>query len=116
MRKTTTDKILATEKEIEELISYKKELLAKHKEEERKARTKRLCDRAGYLESILPDTVTLTNEQFQSFLNKTLLTDYARKAFNSITAAQAKPAAEEKTEAAQGTGTTAAEKTAETAA
>jgi hypothetical protein len=100
MRKTTTERISEVELQIEELINFKKELMQKHKEEERRSRTKRLCERAGYLESILPDTVTFTKEQFQTFLDKTLLTDYARKVFSTITAEQPKPAAEKSTETA----------------
>ena len=32
----------------------------------------------------MPETITLTKEQFQSFLDKTLLTDFARKALNGL--------------------------------
>jgi len=100
MRKTTEQRIMDTELEIEQLINYKKELLQQQKEEERKARTKRLCERAGYLESILPNTVSLTKEQFQTFLDKTLLTEFARKTLASIGAAQATPTAEKPKETA----------------
>jgi hypothetical protein len=97
MRKNITEKIADVELEIEQLINLKKELLAKHKEEERRARTKRLCERAGYLESILPDTVTLTKEQFQTFLDKTLLTGFADKILKGIIPPASDPAAEKST-------------------
>ena len=97
MRKNITEKIADVELEIEQLISLKKELIAKHKEEERRARTKRLCERAGYLESILPDTVTLTKEQFQTFLDKTLLTGFAEKILKGIITQTPDPAAEKST-------------------
>ena len=106
MRKTTEQRIMDTELEIEQLINYKKELLQRQKEEERKARTKRLCERAGYLESILPSTITLSKEQFQIFLDKTLLTGFAEKILKGLLPPPTEPIVQ------QDDGTTAAEPTA----
>ena len=57
-----------------------KELLQKQKVQERKERTHRLCERGGYLESILPEYVSLTAEQV-----KTFLTDFARQTLAGLT-------------------------------
>ena len=38
------------------------------------------------MESLLPDIITLTDEQFKSFLEKTLLTDFTRRTLDTITA------------------------------
>ena len=43
------------------------------------------CERGGYLESILPESVSLTAEQFKTFLDKTLLTDFARRTLERLT-------------------------------
>ena len=78
-RKTIEEQLdieLKKEKELQNRIS---DLRQKQKEQNDKARTHRLCKRAGYLESILPDTIKLTDEHFYAFLDKTLATEYARK-------------------------------------
>jgi len=70
------------------------------KEEERKQRTHRLCKRGGLLESLLPDTINLDDDQFRNFLEMTILTNYARDRFDDAqdgklshhSAAQAKSA------------------------
>lgn len=72
MARTRPEKIEGITEQIEQLIQ-------KQKEQDRKDRTKRLCKRAGLLESLLPDTISLTDEQFKSFLEKTLLNDFTRR-------------------------------------
>ena len=84
MRKPIDERIETAKAEIKEKEALIKKLLQQQKEEDRRARTKRLCERAGYLESILPDTATLTKEQFQAFLDKTLLTGFAEKILKGI--------------------------------
>lgn len=86
MTKTKIEKIASIEEEIRQLENQKKQLIQKQKEEERKARNHRLCSRGSYLEKIMPETITLTDEQFKAFLDKTLLTDFARKILEKITA------------------------------
>jgi len=84
MAKTTVEKIEGINQEIEQLKNRQKQLQQKHKSEERKARTKRLCSRAGLLESMLPDTITLTDEQFKLFLEKTAANDFGRRTLVNI--------------------------------
>ena len=104
MRKTTTEKIESVQTEIQQLKEREKTLRQQHKTEERKARTRRFCTRAGYIESVLPETATLTDEQFRVLINRTLLTGQGRSVFAAIAAAP-NGADENKTEdAAMGMG------------
>ena len=61
-----------------------KELAQKQKYEERKARIRRLCHRMGLFEKLLPNTITLTDEQFYSFLEKAVANDYGKRALANI--------------------------------
>ena len=84
-KKTLNEQIESAQQEIRQRENRLKELLQKQKVQERKERTHRLCERGGYLESILPESVSLTAEQFKSFLDKTLLTDFARRTLVGMT-------------------------------
>jgi len=103
MAKTRSEKITSIETEIQQLENQRKRLIQQEKEQERKDRTRRLCKRAGLLESLLPDTIPLTDEQFKSFLEKTLMTDFTRRALGNLTAqATATAAPQSAGSAAQG--------------
>ena len=93
MAKTTNEKIMEAKAEKQKLQNRINILTQQQKKEERKARTKRLCERAGYMESILPDTIPLSDEQFKIFLNKTLLTSFS---YDRLAEAKTMPAAPEK--------------------
>ena len=84
MAQTKLERIENIEREIEQLENRKKLLLKQKKEQERKERTHRFCRRMGLFESIIPETVTLTDEQFKVYLEKTLLTGFARKVMNGL--------------------------------
>ena len=94
MAKTKQEKIEGIQAEIKQLENQMKELIQKQKEDARKARTKRLCSRGGYLESRLPETITLTDEQYKILLEKTLFTEYAREILNGLTVQNAEKTAE----------------------
>lgn len=79
MAKTKTEKIASIEEEIRQLENKRKQLVQAQKAQERKDRTKRLCRRMGLLENMLPTTITLTDEQFKTFLESTLITEYSRR-------------------------------------
>jgi len=103
MAKTKTEKIAGIEEQIQQLENQKKRLIQEQKAQERKDRTKRLCKRMGLLESLLPDTITLTDEQFKTFLEKAALSDYSRRILDGLTAQNAATAAPQTTgTAAQG--------------
>lgn len=101
MAKTKTERIADIQEQIEQLKNQEKRLMQEQKEQERKDRTKRLCKRAGLLESLLPETITLTDEQFKSFLEKTLISEYSRKILNGLTAQGNPPPAAKSTYTAQ---------------
>ena len=69
--KTKAEKIAAIELQMTQLENQRKKLIQEQKQQERKDRTKRLCKRMGLFESMLPESISLTDEQFQIFLEKT---------------------------------------------
>lgn len=82
---TLNTKINRIEEEIKELENKRKRILEERKTYERKERTKRLCQRMGLIESLLPETITLSDDSFKSFVEKTILSEYAKKILSSIT-------------------------------
>jgi len=82
MARTKLERAEELEAKIRKMENERKELLQKHKEDERKSRTHRLCKRGGLLESIFPDTLNLTDDQFKNFLEMTMLTEYTRLRYN----------------------------------
>ena len=93
MAKTRIEKIAGIDEEIAQLLAAKKELLQAQKESDRKERTNRLCKRAGHLESLLPDTIKLTNERFNMFLEKTVVTEFAKRILRDLLVEQESEAA-----------------------
>ena len=89
MAKTKIEKIASIEDEIKQLENKKKRLIQEQKEQERKDRTHRLCKRMGLFEKLLPDTIPLTEEQFQTFLEQTVLTEHSRRILDGLTAQNA---------------------------
>jgi len=86
MAKTSLEKIEGYDEQIAQLMNRKKQEMQKHKQTERKARTKRLCSRMGLIEKMLPDTIVLTDEQFQIFLQKTTANDFGRRELAKLAA------------------------------
>jgi len=78
MAKTKREQAEELEQKIGVMANKKKLLLQAAKEEEKKNRTHRLCKRGGLLESLLPETLELNDNQFRNFLEMTMLTDYTR--------------------------------------
>ena len=101
MAQTKIEKIASIENEIKQLKERQKLLQQQHNAQERKDRTKRLCRRMGLFESLLPDTIPLTDEQFKIFLEKTATTEQSRRILDGLTAQNAAIAA------TQGAGTAA---------
>ncbi|MCL2841961.1 MAG: DUF3847 domain-containing protein [Oscillospiraceae bacterium] len=86
MAKTSLEKIAGYDEQIVQLMNRKKQEMQKHKQTERKTRTKRLCSRMGLIEKMLPDTIALTDEQFQTFLQKTTANDFGRRELAKLVA------------------------------
>jgi len=84
MRKTNLEKIAEEQKQIEQAKNRVKQLKQAHNADERKKRTNRLCKRHGHIEKVLPDIITLTDEQFEAFISETLLTDFTQRKLNSL--------------------------------
>ena len=100
MALTKTEKITNIQEQIAQLENRRKRLIQEQKIKERKDRTRRLCKRAGLLESLLPDTIPLTDELFKTFLEKTVLLEYAKRILTELTAKNAVTAAPNSTNAA----------------
>jgi hypothetical protein len=79
-----TEKITSIEEQIAQLKNRQRELLQKSRTQERKARTRRLIERGAIIESLIPDTDTLTGEQFKSLIEKILSTEQTRRALAEI--------------------------------
>ena len=100
MAKTKTEKITSIEEEIRQLENRRRQLVQEQKAQERKDRTKRLCRRMGLFESLLPDTIPLTEEQFKTYLEKTVAAEHSRRILDELTAQNAAKAAVEDAEPA----------------
>ena len=85
MRKTTAEKIAEAQQRKEQMQNQIKRLQQQQKSEERKARTHRLCKRGGIVEKLLPDLATFTDEQFDIFVKKVLLTEHTKRVITDIT-------------------------------
>jgi len=84
MKKTTNEKIEMYDDKIKQYRNKKKQLIQQNKTAERKARNHRLFKRAALLESMLPDTIELTDEQFEMFLKMTTANDFGRDKLSQI--------------------------------
>ena len=115
MAKTKSEKIASIQEQIAQLENQRKRLEQQQKEQERKDRTKRLCKRMGLFESMLPDTIPLTDEQFKIFLEQTVATDHSRRILAELTPQTAVTATPQGAEAALRNNPTPAPQTAETA-
>lgn len=114
MAKTKAEKIAGIEEEIRQLENKKKRLIQEQKEQERRDRTNRLCKRMGLFEKLLPDSITLTEEQFKTFLEQTAAAEHGRRLLEEMTAQNAARAATEGAGAAAQGNTRPADKTAHT--
>lgn len=115
MAKTKAEKIASIEMQMEQLENQKKRLIQEQKKQERNDRTKRLCKRMGLFESMLPETIALTDEQFQIFLEKTVATEQSRRLLDGLTAQNAATTATQGAETAAQDSATHTPKTADTA-
>ena len=84
MAKTSLEKIAGYDDQIAQLLNRKKQEMQKHKQAERKARTRRLIQRGAILEGFIPDPETYSEEQIQAFLKETLATKFAKDALRRI--------------------------------
>ncbi len=85
---TYQKKIAIAEAEILQLQNRTKEYRQKLKAQERNERTRRICQRGGYIEKVLKDTIALTDENFREFIDKTLTTKFSTNVLEEIKAKQ----------------------------
>ncbi|MCL2566247.1 MAG: hypothetical protein FWE24_10675 [Defluviitaleaceae bacterium] len=78
MAKSRTEKIASYDEQIANLQKKRSEELDKQKQEEKDEREKRQRKRGEILEKLIPETVTLTVEQFTALLNKTTANPFGR--------------------------------------
>ena len=78
------DKIKELDEQIEQIKNRQKALRQQHNKQERKDRNHRLCKRGGQIEKLLPALAIITDEQFEVFVKKTLLSGFAEKILREI--------------------------------
>ncbi len=83
-RRSTEERIEATKKLIENHEKHLQSLIKQQNAKDRKARTHRLCERGGSVESQLPALIKLTPEQFDIFVQKVLLTPYTKRILDEL--------------------------------
>lgn len=77
-RRTLEERIEAARTKKQKEDNNLNRLLKEQKEQERTARTNRLCKRMGFIEKMLPELITLTDEQFEKFVKRTTANDFGR--------------------------------------
>ena len=83
-KRTYAEQIEAAQLEIKQREERIKLLRQKERTQKNKDRTHRICKRGGYMESILPDLIKLTDEQFELFAKKCLLTGFTSKIITEL--------------------------------
>ena len=66
-------------KKIRQFENREKIIKQKLSVEERKARNHRLCKRGGFMESLVPELITMTDEDAQTFFRLALTSEPARE-------------------------------------
>lgn len=89
MAKTKAEKIADIEMQMTQLENQRKKLIQEQKQQERADRKKRLCKHMGLFESLLPETIQLTDEQFKTFLEQTVATEHGHRLLVELTAQNA---------------------------
>ena len=88
-RKTLNEQIEDTRAKMKQEENRLKQYLQKKKDEERKARTKRLIERGAILESLIDGAETHTNEEIQTLIQKIFATPYAKQMLTAFTTGNA---------------------------
>ena len=78
-REELTAEIEDGKKKIQQFENREKIIKQKLSVEERKARNHRLCKRGGFMESLVPELITMTDEDAQTFFRLALTSEPARE-------------------------------------
>ena len=84
MAKSKLDRIEELNEEIINIKKRQSQLRQQHNRQVNKDRTHRLCRRGGLVEKLLPTLAVINDEQFEMFVNKTLLSGFAEKILREI--------------------------------
>ena len=84
MAKTKAERIADIEKQIAQLENQRKNLIQQQKQQELTDRKKRHSKRMGIFESMLPETIQLTDEQFKIFLEQTAASEHGRSLLDGL--------------------------------
>ena len=79
MRKTLQQRIDESLREKQEAEKRYNLLLSQFNEQEEKAKNRRIAERGKEVETAIPEVVTLTKQQFGTFIEKVLLTPHTRR-------------------------------------
>ena len=90
----TTQKRITLDEQIEQMLNQRKQLIQKEKAEARKERTRRLCQRGGAVEKLHPELAAFTDEQFDIFVKKVILSEQTKRIIAEIAAVKPEPSAE----------------------
>jgi TolA-binding protein len=105
MARAISERITAAQEEVKQLEAHIKQLLQAQKVQERKERNHRLCKRGGLVEKLLPGLARLTDEEFDIFVEKTLLSGYAERILKGLLPPPPAPGQTDNADPAQGGGT-----------
>ena len=85
-KRTIDERIEAHREEKRQIEARIKKLMQEQRTQKNKERTHRLCKRGGLIEKYLPDLIKLSDDQFQVFINKCLLSNFTMKALSELSA------------------------------
>ena len=88
--RTRAEKIAAGKARIAKWQKSMKKLENQEKKAENRVRVKRFCTRAGFIESVLPDTVILDKERFEKFVKRCMVSAFGKERLNELLAEQKK--------------------------
>jgi hypothetical protein len=99
MAKTRTEKIANYDEQIAKLQDQRREEIQKRQQEERKAKENRYKKRHKLLEDALPETINMTDEQYNTFISRAVANDTVRKIIANILTQSVKPVNEKQANA-----------------
>jgi len=112
-RKTVEQQIAEVQEKIKQEQNALKKLQKKQTDQNNKARNHRLCRRHGFLECILPDTIELTDEQYQKFVKQHIANSHGVAVLEKIKAQGATDTLPKPTEQAEQSSNPAPQKSAQ---
>ena len=82
--KNIDEKILMAEEEIKQLQNKRKKLISQQKQEERKKRDKRLCEKGAVFESIFNESKDFTKDEFYQLITSLIRKEEANLKIQKI--------------------------------